>query len=296
MARFSHKAPANLPGDLFVDDSCIACDACRRIAPHTFGGNEDEPSFVAHQPSTAEERRDALQALVACPVSAIGSVVHDRVEVIRAARSFPSPVEGAAGVYDCGYASPRSFGASSWLVKREGEGGNVLVDSPRFAALLAMSIDDLGGAGLMFLTHRDDVADHARWARRLHCARVMHARDAEGAHTAVERPVNGDEPVALAPDLLAVPVPGHTPGSCALLWNETFLFTGDHLWGDAHGNLHASRAVCWWDWEAQIRSMERLLELRFEWVFPGHGRPWRARSTTHAHEAVAALLRDMRAG
>jgi glyoxylase-like metal-dependent hydrolase (beta-lactamase superfamily II) len=124
----------------------------------------------------------------------------------------------------------------------------------------------------------------------------MHARDAEGAHTAVERPVNGDEPVVLAPDLLAVPVPGHTPGSCALLWNEAFLFTGDHLWGDAQGTLHASRAVCWWDWDAQIRSMERLLELRFEWVFPGHGRPWRARSATHAHEAVAALLREMRAG
>ena len=115
VARLSHKVPENVPGDLFVDDACISCDVCRRIAPRTFGGEEDGPSFVARQPTTPDERRDALQALVACPVSAIGSVVHDRVEVKRAAQSFPSPVEGAPGVFDCGYASPRSFGASSWL-------------------------------------------------------------------------------------------------------------------------------------------------------------------------------------
>jgi glyoxylase-like metal-dependent hydrolase (beta-lactamase superfamily II)/ferredoxin len=291
VARASHKVPENAPGDLFVDDACISCDACRRIAPRTFGGGEDERSFVARQPATPDERRDALQALVACPVSAIGSVVHDRVEVKRAARSFPSPVEGAPGVFDCGYASPRSFGASSWLVRREG--GNVLVDSPRFAAVLALSIEELGGAALMFLTHRDDVADHASWVRRLRCARVMHVRDDVGVHA--ERRVEGDEPVALAPDLLAVPVPGHTPGSCALLWDEACLFTGDHVWGDAHGELHASRAVCWWRWDAQIRSMERLLEHRFEWIFPGHGRPWRARSPAHARDALARLVREMRA-
>ena len=39
-------------------------------------------------------------------------------------------------------------------------------------------------------------------------------------------------PVRLADDLLAVPVPGHTRGSTALLASETYLFTGDHLWWD----------------------------------------------------------------
>jgi glyoxylase-like metal-dependent hydrolase (beta-lactamase superfamily II)/ferredoxin len=281
-----------VPGDLFVDDSCIACDACRRIAPATFGGAEDRKSFVAAQPASEAERMHALEALVACPVGAIGSELHDRVAVAKAARSFPAPVEGAPGVLDCGFASPRSFGAASWLVRRQG--GNVLVDSPRYATVLALRMEELGGAKLMFLSHRDDVADHDRWARRLGCARVLHEADVTPASEGVERRLAGDDPVRLAPDLLVIPVPGHTAGSCALLWDETFLFTGDHLWGDAAGRLHASRDVCWGCWDDQLRSIERLAEHRFEWVFPGHGRPWRARSPEAARDAVASLARELR--
>jgi glyoxylase-like metal-dependent hydrolase (beta-lactamase superfamily II) len=99
--------------------------------------------------------------------------------------------------------------------------------------------------------------------------------------------------VALAPDLLAVPVPGHTAGSAALIFRETYLFSGDHLWGDAAGRLDASRAVCWFDWGEQARSMARLASFRFEWVLPGHGRPWRAASPGAARDAVAALARSM---
>ena len=31
--------------------------------------------------------------------------------------------------------------------------------------------------------------------------------------------------------------------------------------------------ACWYSWDEQIRSMERLLDYSFEWVLPGHGRP-----------------------
>jgi glyoxylase-like metal-dependent hydrolase (beta-lactamase superfamily II) len=110
----------------------------------------------------------------------------------------------------------------------------------------------------------------------------------------VERHVEGDTPVSLAEDLLVIPVPGHTPGSAALLHRERFLFTGDHLWGDAEGRLGASRSVCWYDWDEQTRSMERLLAHRFEWVLPGHGRPWRAASPEAARAALAKLVQEMR--
>jgi glyoxylase-like metal-dependent hydrolase (beta-lactamase superfamily II)/ferredoxin len=291
VARRTHRRPENQPGDLFVDDACIACDTCRRIAPTTFGGKDDQMAFVARQPGSDEERRHALQALVACPVAAIGSELVDRVGVSRAARSYPAPVEGAPGVLDCGFTSQKSFGAASWLVRRAG--GNVLVDSPRFSPILASGMEAVGGAGLLFLTHRDDVADHAGWARRLRCPRMLHRADVTPSSAAVERQLDGDEPVRLAPDLLAVPVPGHTPGSAALLWDDTFLFTGDHLWGDAEGRLGASRALCWWRWDEQLRSLRRLLDVRFEWVFPGHGRPWRGRSAAHAHEELAALVHEL---
>jgi glyoxylase-like metal-dependent hydrolase (beta-lactamase superfamily II)/ferredoxin len=282
------RLAANAPGDLFVDASCIACDTCRRVAPSTFGGGEDDPAFVLRQPASPAERRRAAMALVACPVAAIGSA--SKAGVAEAARAFPEEV--APGVLQCGYAAEASFGAAAWLLLRPD--GNVLVDSPRFAAPLAERIRALGGARLMFLTHRDDVADHARWAKALGCARVLHARDVVPATRDVELRLKGDDPVPLGDGLLAIPVPGHTAGSTALLAGERLLFTGDHLWGDAEGRLGASRAVCWWSWIRQADSMERLATFRFEAVFPGHGRPWRAASPGEARREVEALARRMR--
>jgi len=83
--------------------------------------------------------------------------------------------------------------------------------------------------------------------------------------------IDGIESVTLAPEVLALPTPGHTRGHCALLHRE-FLFTGDHLWWSRHGGrLTASRDVCWWSWEEQVRSVQRLAAYDFEWVLPGHG-------------------------
>jgi glyoxylase-like metal-dependent hydrolase (beta-lactamase superfamily II)/ferredoxin len=288
VARLAHAFPENAHGDLFVDDACIACDTCRSLAGEIFAGDEDERAYVGRQPATAEERRRALLALIACPVAAIGSRSKDGVAA--AAHGFPDPF--APGVLRCGYAAESSFGATSWLVLRPE--GNVLVDSPRFAAPLRARIEALGGARTMFLTHRDDVADHARWREALGCERVLHARDVSHATREVERKLEGDDPVPLGRGLVAVPVPGHTAGSAALLVDDTYLFTGDHLWGDAEGRLGASRDVCWYSWAAQTASMERLAALRFEWVLPGHGRPWRAASPAAAAAEVAELAREMR--
>ena len=89
----------------------------------------------------------------------------------------------------------------------------------------------------------------------------------------LERYVEGDEPVAVGPDLLAIPTPGHTPGSLCLLYRRTFLFTGDHLWWNPErAMLSASRSFNWYSWDAQLRSIERLLDFEFRHVLPGHGR------------------------
>ena len=258
-----------------------ATPAARSLPRRSAAARTTAPS--SRQPATAEERRAALLALVACPVAAIGSRSKDGVA--EAARAFPLPF--APGVLRCGYAAESSFGAASWLLLRPE--GNVLVDSPRYAAPLLARLRALGGVRTMFLTHRDDVADHARWREALGCERVLHARDVSGRTREVERRLEGDAPIPLGAGLLAIPVPGHTAGSCALLADATYLFTGDHLWGDAGGRLGASASVCWWDWDAQRASIARLAQHRFEWVLPGHGRPWRAPSADAAVEAVRAL-------
>ncbi|HEY6002281.1 MAG TPA: ferredoxin, partial [Anaeromyxobacter sp.] len=87
MARIERRLSSNAPGDLFVDDACIACDTCRRIAPATYGGGEDDVAFVARQPASPAARRRAMMALVACPVAAIGS--SSKEGAAEAVHAFP---------------------------------------------------------------------------------------------------------------------------------------------------------------------------------------------------------------
>src|SRR5262249_111237 len=123
----------------------------------------------------------------------------------------------------------------------------------------------------IFLTHRDDVADAALWARRFGAERIIHRLEL-ASQPESERVIDGFEPVQLAPEFLAVPTPGHTRGHTALLYRDRFLVTGDHMrWSRAKGRLSGSRSVCWYSWPEQLKSLHRLEEFRFEWVLPGHG-------------------------
>ena len=74
MANKTNKFKENTPGKFFVDDQCIACDACVNEAPKNFKMHESEGhSFVAKQPETPEEEEACKAALAACPVEAIGN-------------------------------------------------------------------------------------------------------------------------------------------------------------------------------------------------------------------------------
>jgi len=116
------------------------------------------------------------------------------------------------------------------------------------------------------------VADHEAYARRFGCARIMHATDG-ALRLGIERVIRGEELVRIDDDLTVIPTPGHTRGHMLLLYRKKFLFTGDHLsWSPAKQTLTAFRDVAWYSWPEQTRSMAKLLEHRFEWVLPGHGR------------------------
>jgi len=272
MASLTLRLPENAPGDFFVDSTCIDCDACRQIAPEIFIDAGDT-SIVSHQPANKDETKRALMALVACPTASIGTLEHHDAHI--GIDAYPTMI--AENVYFCGFTAESSFGAWSYLIVRPpGKGGNVLIDSPRFATQLVKRIDAMGGVSTMFLTHRDDVADHVRWARRFGCERVMHADDGAGK-LRIERVLQGPEIFQLDQDLVAIPVPGHTRGHMVLLYRRKFLFTGDHLaWSPERETLTAFRSACWYSWTEQTKSMENLLDnyaaWNFEWVLPGHGR------------------------
>jgi glyoxylase-like metal-dependent hydrolase (beta-lactamase superfamily II) len=280
MASLQQRLPQNVPGDFFVDSTCIDCDTCSQLAPQIFRDHGDQCS-VHHQPETAAETERAMMALVACPTGSIGATTrHDAHLGIDA---FPFLLDD--NVYYCGFTSESSFGAWSYLITRpENEGGNVLIDSPRFASQLVKRIEAMGGVSQMLLTHKDDVADHRLFHERFGCARLMHADDG-AARLDLEHVIRGEEPVQLDDDLLAIPVPGHTRGHVVYLYRNKFLFTGDHLaWSPTRETLTAFRSVAWYSWAEQTRSMHKLLDYDFEWVLPGHGDIHRAdRQTMHEH-------------
>jgi glyoxylase-like metal-dependent hydrolase (beta-lactamase superfamily II) len=237
------------------------------MTPEVFN-RQDGQSAVHHQPTTAHERMKSLQALLACPTASIGTV--DKPSDIKAAQvTFPIPI--ADNVYHCGYHAESSYGAASYFIQRSE--GNILVDSPRFTPPLVKQLEAMGGVQLMYLTHRDDIADHHKYHDHFGCDRILHQAEISPHTQDIEIQLTKQNPIELAPDLLIIPVPGHTKGHTVLLYNQKFLFTGDHLaWSDQMQQLIAFRRACWYSWSHLKQSMKKLTPYRFEWVLPGHGR------------------------
>ena len=187
------RAPATAvaPGNLFVTAACIDCDVCRWMAPATFGRLSGQ-SVVVEQPQNEDDEMKAYAACQACPVGAIR--LQSPRELVKAVDPIvPIDATRLPGVYHIAHHAASSFGATSYLLQTAGRpsskvlgskavSGVVLVDSPRYSARLADSIERRFGApDWMVLTHSDDVADHAKWRARFpSLRRAMHAADATG--------------------------------------------------------------------------------------------------------------------
>ena len=278
MARIDQRDPRNAEGAWFVDTRCIDCGTCRDLVPELFAEVSGQ-SVVAVQPEKPEAEHRAWLAAEACPTRSIGR--NPRTPRPRAL--FPLNVEGP--VFDLGHTSEVSFGATSYLVLRRE--GNLMVDAPRFTRALTAPLDDLGGVAQVLLTHRDDVADAARWAGRYGARVWIHEADSQAAPYATDL-LRGEKPTVVARGVVAVPLPGHTKGSVAFAVDDTWLFSGDSLaWDQRRGDLTAFRGACWYSWEEQTRSLARLAETTtFSWVLPGHG----ARVQLDAEDARRRLL------
>lgn len=73
MADKEAKWEQNIEGKYYVDDQCIACDACCVEAPGFFFMNDDDGhAYVGKQPSSDTELEECNNALINCPVFAIG--------------------------------------------------------------------------------------------------------------------------------------------------------------------------------------------------------------------------------
>lgn len=286
MADSTRRHPQNAPGPWFVDTTCFDCDAARQCAPALIH-ERDGQSYFMRQPTTPEEEADAARAMLVCPTGSIGTTgVKPPLGAL-----FPLEIEG--GVSFCGYNSRKSFGANSFFAQRPA--GNLLIDAPRFVPPLVRAFEARGGLTDILLTHRDDVADAETYARHFSARVWIHEAD-RGAAPFATHILTGRDPHPIRPDLLAIPVPGHTRGSVMFLLEEEFLFTGDSLYASRSlGDLGAFRRACWYSWEEQARSLAQLTAYRFTWVLAGHGGRRKATPTENI-DAVRRLVGRMQAG
>ncbi|OVA07640.1 Beta-lactamase-like [Macleaya cordata] len=258
------------------------------MAPHIFT-QIDEQSAVFKQPSSEEERLNALQALLACPTSSIHTE-KPAPDILQVHETFPLPIneKRIPGVYHCGYHSETSYGATSYFIVHPE--GNILVDSPRYSERLARKIEMLGGARYMFLTHKDDVADHEKWSKKLRCDRVLHLQDVEDTTADVEIKLDGCGPWNLGDDFELIHTPGHTEGCVCLFYRPLkILFTGDHL-GKEQSELSIFSRYNRNSVSLQLNSVRKLLDVDFEWILPGHGRRAEFRDTQEKNAALEAFL------
>jgi glyoxylase-like metal-dependent hydrolase (beta-lactamase superfamily II)/ferredoxin len=263
MADPKKAVTENIPGAFFVDSTCIDCDTCRQLAPDTFD-DAGEYSFVHNQPETPEAEQLAFMALLSCPTGSIGTRGENRAKQVL--HDFPVLVD--ENVYYCGFTSPKSFGASSYFIQHPE--GNWLVDSPKFLSHLVKKIQALGGIHTIFLTHSDDVGDVDQYAEIFGAKRIIHQEEVWSQPDS-EIVIEGEDPVEIQPGFLVIPTPGHTKGHCVLLYQNRFLFCGDHMHWDRQTQTLENPRHYYWKKSEMARSNQKLKDYTFEWVLPGHG-------------------------
>lgn len=284
MAHLDQQHPLDVDGAWFADTRCIGCDVARHWAPGLIAADAEGLSYVVRQPASADEEAAMWRAAEACPTQSIGN------RTTRRPPAPPFPHEVTPGVWALGHNSPDSFGAHSWFVPRPD--GGLMVDAPRHRRALADRVAELGGVARIVLSHRDDVADAARWAERFGASVWIHEADASAAPFATEV-LRGSGEVEVADGVVVVPVPGHTRGSVVVHVDDRWLFTGDSLAWRRRGVLDVFARQCWYSWDELAASMDRLAVRRAEWVFPGHGR-WHEVGADRYSAQMARLGPEMR--
>ena len=249
-----------------VDERCTNCDVARQFAPGLVA-EVDGRSAVVRQPRTAAEERAMHAAAFACHTRSL------RYEGKLDPAWDPYPLRLDADddrVYVLGHNGSRTAGANSYLLRRPT--GNLMIDTPRWAPVLAERYAALGPVTDVLLTHRDHAAHGRAYADRFGARLWIHEGDLDAAPDA-DRVLRGLEPVRVADGVTAHPLPGHTEGSVLYLADDTYCFSGDSFyWSRTTADVEVAESVTWYSITELAESLARTVpRIRFEWLLPGHG-------------------------
>jgi len=180
----------------------------------------------------------------------------------------------------------------------EREEGNVIVYNAPGLGTAAAEIRDRGGASKLLINHGHE---GMFGPPPIDAPVFVHERDRAGLGGAI--PVAGtfSRREMIGADLEVIPIPGHTPGGAAYLWDSgahRFLFTGDSVWLD-HGEWSAVvlDAGARQDY---VDSLALMRELDFDVLVPWgatQDEPYLAVvSRSEARERLGAIVERVEAG
>lgn len=200
---------------------------------------------------------------------------------------------------------PLGFGPSleirAFLLQRER--GNLLVYRSGMLERDVEEINALGGISRQYLNHHHEASPASDWVAESFGAPLqVHEKEAPSVSEICNVAETFSERHFLEHDFEVIPVPGHTSGATAFLWNtgrHRCLFTGDTIF--FHRDIWVAAVLDGIsDRERYIKSLELIRTLDFELIVPGiaaAGQPYYAFvEKPEAERQIGEILERLRRG
>ena len=200
---------------------------------------------------------------------------------------------------------PLGFGPSleirAYLLQREP--GNLLIYRSEALKQDVETLNELGGISRQYLNHHHEASPACDWVTNTFDAPLhVHEDDAAAVAEICNVDATFSERHKLGEDFEIIPIPGHTSGATAFLWDSGqhhVLFTGDTIFfGRNKWRAAVLDGVS--DREQYIGSLESIRSLDFDLVVPGiavAGRPYYSfTDRTQATQQIDAILERLRRG
>lgn len=200
---------------------------------------------------------------------------------------------------------PLGFGPSleirAYLLQREW--GNLLVYRSEALEQDVEALEDLGGISRQYLNHHHEASPACDWVANTFDAPLhVHENDAAAVAEICNVGATFSERHKLGEDFEVIPIPGHTSGATAFLWDSgqhRVLFTGDTIFfGRSKWRAAVLDGVS--DRERYIESLGLIRSLDFDLVVPGiavAGRPYYSfTDRAEATQQIDAILERLRRG
>ena len=184
-----------------------------------------------------------------------------------------------------------------------GPAGNLLLHGAPTMSDEARAIEELGGVARHYLGHwHEAMFAKAEFLVRQGVALLCHEADRRQAEEHIRVTATFTERHRPEPDFEAIPMPGHTEGSTAYLWDSgrhRCLFTADSIY--LHdGEWIAAVLQGSSDREAYLASLAMLRELEFDVLVPwaaSRGQPFHAMTDRkNARRRIGAIIDRLRRG